>query len=245
MSFSRDSARRTSFSMYRKRRRSESLEILGGPVIKKRVEKKRREVEPKTSQQRYFHLVSAEDSPNKDADGLETCQFSADGEQKLPEEKMSGVMRTLNSGSDNQATTGAKSQRPEDKVAETGTDHATGSAGKSLLEETRSRVMKKVDQMKNSHIAFSPDVLPDDTTASYENGNKEGISELRVSHQSSTATKEKPSKSNDQVTVSSSEASTQSCSDAENLSDIDQPRVQRPPLPKRLPSYIPLTLDED
>lgn len=245
VSFSRDSARRTSFSMYRKRRRSESLEILGGPVIKKRVEKKRREVEPKTSQQRYFHLVSAEDSPNKDADGLETCQFSADGEQKLPEEKMSGVMRTLNSGSDNQATTGAKSQRPEDKVAETGTDHATGSAGKSLLEETRSRVMKKVDQMKNSHIAFSPDVLPDDTTASYENGNKEGISELRVSHQSSTATKEKPSKSNDQVTVSSSEASTQSCSDAENLSDIDQPRVQRPPLPKRLPSYIPLTLDED
>lgn len=243
MSFSRDSVRRTSLSMYRKRRRSESLEILGGPVIKKRVEKRRREVEPKTSQQRYFHLVLSEDSPNKDADGLEACQFSADEEQNLVDGNMSGVTRTLNPGSDNQVTTGAERQSPEDKAMETSTDY--GSPGKSLLEETRSRVMKKVDQMKKSHMVFSADVLTDDTTTSYENGTKEKRSELRDSHQSSTASKEDPSKSNDQVTVSSSEASAQSCSDAENLSDIDQPRVQRPPLPKRLPSYIPLTMDDE
>lgn len=246
MSFSRDSARQTSLSVYRKRKRSESLEILGGPVTKKRVEKKRR-VEAKSSQRRYFHSVTAEDSPSKDADGSETSQSSAEGKQKVLPEKTSAVTKTLNPDSDNETTTEAEGQESEtqDRVTLTGIDHIKGAAGKSLLEETRSRVMKKVDQMKKSHLAFSVEELGDHPTAVCMKRTKEGTSELRDSHQSSETAKEKPRKSDGQVTVNNSDASTQSCSDVDNLSDSDQPIVQRPPLPKRLPSYIPLTLDED
>lgn len=199
-------------------------------MIKKRVERKKRAVGAKSSQQRYFHLVTTDDSPSKDADGEQMVHA-----------------RTVNPDSENQVVAeaeGKELEMQEVKVKDTGSDHANGYAGKSLLEEKRSRMMKKVDQLKKSHLGLSADGVTEDTVASYMTGNK-GTSDLRDSHHPSTVTKDRPRKSNDQVAVNSNEASTQPCSDAEDLSSGDQHRVQRPPLPKRLPSYIPLTMDED
>lgn len=94
--------------------------------------------------------------------------------------------------------------------------------------------MKKVDQMKKSHLAFFCDVTEDT-----------GATEARDSNQASSAAIENPSKFNIAMTENITETSTPPFPDAEVLSNTDETRVQRPPLPKRLPSYIPLTLDED
>ena len=212
VSFSKDSNRRFSLSTYRKRRRSESLEILGGPVIKKRVEKKKQQVKSSSSHQRYFHVMPAEEKEDKDdKNDPENNELNENTKQELLHEDLS---QNTSDSQDNKEDEG-----PGDRVQK----DTNCTTSKSDLEQTRSRVMKKIDLIKKSYVGFcseDPDDNVENSDTSEANTIKEDIDDT-----------------DNHITIN--EASAQSCNDTDNP-DSDANRVQRPPLPKRLPSYIPL-----
>lgn len=233
VSFSRDPKRRSSLSIYRKRKRSESLEILGGPVIKKRTEKKRQDVKPSSSR-RYFH-VAAEESEDKDNQNV-----PKNSEKKVHHENLSQHTTMTKSSSNNQVSKGGEATKDEvqkDQVLVCD-NYSSSHSSKSDFEETRSRVMRKIDKIKKSYQAFSSEDPTENTMNSDKNSNMgDWKDESGYSHQPANTSKEEMSKPDNQKTFS--EVSAQNCNDTENP-DSDTHRVQRPPLPKRLPSYIPL-----
>lgn len=224
VSFSKGSSRKYNISIHRKRKRSESQEVLGAPVTKKKVEKKKQAVKPSSSHQRYFHVMAPEESEDKDTEDTpdNSEPYYNAGQRVLLEE-----------GSQQTTKTQPEAQVPRVEVqkSKVGCDNHDS---KSAFEETRSRVLKRIDKIKKAYSAYNCEDCsenPDDSDTS------SNVGDCKNDSHRADNTERKIAKSDTHVTVG--EASAQDCSDTQDT-DSDVDRVQRPPLPKRLPSYIPL-----
>ncbi|XP_045121629.1 uncharacterized protein LOC123510484 [Portunus trituberculatus] len=227
VSFSKESNRKYNISIHRKRKRSESHEVLGASVTKKKVEKKKQEVKASSSHQRYFHVMAPEESEVKDTDDAPDDREPDNnaGQRLLQEEGSQCVTKTQ-----------PEAQGPGVEVQNDKVEFVSHN-GKSVFEETRSRVMKKIDKIKKSYAACNYEDYnekPEDSDTGSNVGDCKR--EPKDSHHADN-TKEKVVKANTHVRIG--EVSAQDSSDTQDT-DSDADRVQRPPLPKRLPSYIPL-----
>ncbi|KAG7164927.1 Zinc finger CCCH domain-containing protein 3-like [Homarus americanus] len=250
--------------LYRKRKRSESTDVLGELKVKRRTEKKFKENAVKVVKQRYFHIPThGEDDDEEKQKTVSECtqSYGVKTEEENRETKL------LNKQKDNStpvtssqsfvacAITLQEKQMPhihesrEEYGKTQGSLFYNKSSNTLDLEEIRQRILQKVDKIKYLYSAHKNivDVQTDPQNYERYNVKKETYLSFDKTDQPSTVgNREEIHKMQGNTKIQNKEKSLLECVDnATDTTESDMYRLQRAPLPQRLPSYIPLSMDEE
>lgn len=235
----------------RKRKRSETRDVLGGPKVKRKTEKNSKVNRVEFGQSRYFQVMTE----SVDTKVSNISMDVTDVEKGSSIEKGSSVGL---SGTDSSSLTASfiddrvtRDQRMEGealKAEESSVDNIHDSV--SSFNEVRQRVLEAVDKMKTSYATFT------DTSHEQSKSVNDKQSKTKENSSCSLSTTDHGGTDDSNVDDHTLLASSQGeCSNSRNVENgvkskvntmnDESSRLQRPPLPKCLPSYIPLTLDGD
>nr|XP_027232336.1 uncharacterized protein LOC113823838 isoform X3 [Penaeus vannamei]XP_027232337.1 uncharacterized protein LOC113823838 isoform X3 [Penaeus vannamei] len=220
----------------RKRKASENQDVLGGPTkVKSKAEKKMRAKTVKVPLKRYFQFSSLESNNDDDISGC----------QKSTSDLCVGNDQSCVSHAPDQSSLSSAPLQKDQEEMHTEEKQPVESSPSSFtcrIEETRQRLMTKMEKMKQtvSKLELSDDgVLEDRMSESkiHAKSEKDSSHTHRDSSQSIAGCEK--NRDNDKE----SERDENIVHD-QNIHDVGRV-LQRPPLPQRLPSYIPLSMDDE
>lgn len=240
----------------RKRKKSESRDVLGGPKVKRRRENKSKGNTNKIVQQRYFQVMKLEDNYIEKLEKVSEVN-KVDVTDKKSEN--SEIMPLDNRGSEgapitNQSSSASSISLQEKVETETQGDRKENgkiqessaynpSANISGLEETRQRVLQKVDKMKSSYTTYKDIVDVQNYALNFQAiDSKEKVSQFNEINQPRIVGEGEVPDLSVEMNVQNNGSDKEECEMDSTNSESCRSRM---PLPQRLPSYIPLSLNED
>lgn len=232
----------------RKRKRSER-DVLGGPKVKRKTEKKSRGKKVKSVQPRYFQVIPQTvdtNEPEKLLDvpaSIDVQDVEKRNSKSTPQEIVIDKGSSLKDCQlyhsndvtpvENETTVseGIKEEAVDQQNSMADTNHNST----SNFNEVKQRVLEKIDKMKSFYSTFEE--MNHEEGESANKDNTEEIHDIRtVRNTASTLLVDSPGECNNTNVENSPESSM-------DILCEEPSRLQRPPLPKHLPSYIPLTMD--
>ncbi|XP_042856756.1 zinc finger CCCH domain-containing protein 3-like isoform X2 [Penaeus japonicus] len=215
-------------SISRKRKASESQDVLGGPKVKNKTNKKMKVKTGHVPLKRYFQFSSLESNDDDDSEcQTSTLDLCVTGDQPCsshPPEPSS--------------LSSAPSDKDQEHIEEKQPVELSPSSFTCRMEETRLRLKTKMEKMKQtiSKLELSEDGVLEDLMSERKSLTNSNNDSLHIQGNSSSSVAEKDKDKN------SGRGENSICN--QNGNDVDR-GLQRPPLPKRLPSYIPLSMDDE
>ncbi|XP_053636023.1 uncharacterized protein ZC3H3 [Cherax quadricarinatus] len=249
-----------SVSEQRKRKLSESRDVLGGPKVKKRIVSKSRENEVKAVKQRYFQAMSLENEDKVEQEKV--VELNQDYSEKTKNKREEMI---LNNSKNEEALTSKQSitvcnknspmqqmlemQEVQNECCKKLTLVSNISGYASDLNKTRQRLLQEVDKIKHSYSVdkHSLDVINETNKYSAMNMKKnEDLAFDKTEEVNLIPQKEEIFELSVNTKVQNNKRNTKEHMGSESkLSNNSINILQRPHLPKTLPSYIPLSMNED
>ncbi|XP_047472193.1 uncharacterized protein LOC125027270 [Penaeus chinensis] len=220
----------------RKRKASESQDVLGGPPkAKSKAEKKMKAKTVKVPLKRYFQFSSLESNNDDDVSECQksTSDLCVDDDQS----RISHVP-------DHSSLSPAPLQKEQEEIhtEEKQPVESSASSFTCKIEVTRQRLMTKMEKMKQtiSKLELSDEGVLEDRMSENKIHTK---SQKDSSHTQGDGSQSFSGCGKNRDNDKDSEGNEESVHD-QNIHDVGRV-LQRPPLPKRLPSYIPLSMDDE
>ncbi|XP_071524025.1 uncharacterized protein ZC3H3 [Panulirus ornatus] len=239
---------------YRKRKKSESRDVLGGSKVKKRIESKSKGITDKVVQQRYFQVMKLENNDTEELGKVSevnkvdmTETKSEKNEIMLLDNRSSEGTSVMDHSSSSSAIslqeklkTEMQGARKEDEIQE-GLAH-NSSRNNSDLDRKRQRILQRVDKMKSSCKTHKVVGIQNYALNSESNDTQEKVSMYNELNQPRIVGQGEVQDPLADVDIQNNRKGREECEiDFHN----NEPCRSRRPLLQRLPSYIPLSLNED
>ncbi|XP_063610831.1 uncharacterized protein LOC134784654 [Penaeus indicus] len=219
----------------RKRKASESQDVLGGPPkAKSKTEKKIKAKTVKVPLKRYFQFSSLESNNDDD---VSECQKSTS--DLCGDDDQSCVSHVPDHSS---SSAPLQKEQEEIHTEEKQPVESSPSSFTCRIEETRQRLMTKMEKMKQtiSKLELSDEGVLEDRMSESKIHTK---SQKDSSHTEGDSSQSFAGCEKNRHNDKDSEENESSVHD-QNIHEVGRV-LQRPPLPKRLPSYIPLSMDDE